>query len=116
MKVNIVESTAVAERYDIRFIPTIALFDNGMIIARYVGPASRATLESILDSALARGAKVATVAATDRSVVGTLHGVMVLLRRLARDKELKPRGVRELRVDTSCCVSCFNSDIAWDDA
>lgn len=112
VKVNIDESTTVAERYDIQFIPTIALFDNGMMIARYVGPVPRATLESILDSALAHRAKVATVATTDRSVVGTrkpsrlgvfnvfvldpviacatklphvsLHRVMVLLRRLAR--------------------------------
>ncbi len=112
IKVNIDESTAVAERYDIQFIPTIALFDNGMMIARYVGPAPRATLESILDSALAHRANVATVATADRSVVGTrkpsrlgvfsvfaldqaiacarklphvsLRGVMVLLRRLAQ--------------------------------
>ena len=68
VKVDIDESAATAERYDIRCIPTIALFDNGVVVARYAGPAPRAALEEILDAALARRAKGAAGATTGRSV------------------------------------------------
>ncbi|MEO6878415.1 MAG: thioredoxin domain-containing protein [Gemmatimonadaceae bacterium] len=68
VKVNIDESTAAAARYDIEFIPTIALFDNGTMVARHVGPAPRATLEALLNDAIARRATVAHGATPSRHV------------------------------------------------
>lgn len=68
VKVNIDESTAAAARYDIQFIPTIALFDNGTMVARRVGPAPIATLEALLNDAIVRRATGAHAAATSQRV------------------------------------------------
>lgn len=101
VKVNIDESAATAARHDIQFIPTIALFDNGTIVARHVGPAPRATLEALLDDAIARRAELATDATTRVGVLDvfvfdpviscatglphiSLRRVRVLMRRYAR--------------------------------
>ncbi len=51
-KLNVDESSDLAERYGVMSVPTLILFRNGQEVKRTVGLQSRAALEALLDSAL----------------------------------------------------------------
>ena len=53
VKVNIDESTAVAQKYGIMSIPTLIIFKGGEISDKFVGPKPKATLQEALDAAKA---------------------------------------------------------------
>jgi thioredoxin 1 len=49
VKLNVDESPDIADKYDVRAIPTILLFENGEIRDRHVGVLSEGELKRILD-------------------------------------------------------------------
>ncbi len=52
VKVNVDESPAVAQRYGIQGIPTLALFQQGREVKRFVGVRPKAELAGALDKVL----------------------------------------------------------------
>jgi len=53
VKVNIDESTAVAQKYGIMSIPTLIIFKGGEIAEKFVGAKPKAALQEALDAAKA---------------------------------------------------------------
>jgi thioredoxin 1 len=51
-KVDVDENPAVAERYDVRSIPTLLVFKGGKVVGQMVGAGSRAKLEELMQRAL----------------------------------------------------------------
>lgn len=51
-KVNIDENQEIAQKYNIRGIPTLMLFRNGAVVATKVGALSKSQLTAFLDSNL----------------------------------------------------------------
>lgn len=49
-KVNLDENLELAERYDIRSIPTILFFRSGEVVDRITGAVSKAVLQDILNA------------------------------------------------------------------
>ena len=49
-KVNLDENLELAERYDIRSIPTVLFFRSGEVVDRITGAVSRAVLQDILNA------------------------------------------------------------------
>jgi thioredoxin 1 len=49
---DIEASPAIAERYEVRNIPTLLVFKNGQVVAQLVGAAPRAKIEEALRKAL----------------------------------------------------------------
>lgn len=53
VKVNVDKANAIASKYSVYSIPTMAVFRDGKIVTQQVGAASKETLKSTIDSAIA---------------------------------------------------------------
>lgn len=51
-KLDVDENPGVAERYDVRSIPTLLVFKGGEVVGQMVGAGSRAKLEELVQRAL----------------------------------------------------------------
>jgi len=51
-KLDVDENPSIAERYDVRSIPTLLVFKGGKVVGQIVGAASRAKLEELVQRAL----------------------------------------------------------------
>ena len=49
VKVNVDENNELAQKYNIFSIPTLAIFDNGKVIAQAAGAASKDSIRSYID-------------------------------------------------------------------
>jgi thioredoxin 1 len=52
-KMNVAENFATASEYSISGIPTLMIFKNGQVVARFMGAQPKARLQAALDEALA---------------------------------------------------------------
>ncbi len=50
VKVNIDEAPEIAQRYGVRSIPTLALFENGEVVQTHVGTATESQLTALTDA------------------------------------------------------------------
>jgi len=52
VKVNVDENNEIASKYNVFSIPTLAIFNNGQIVAQQVGAASKSSYKNMIDKIL----------------------------------------------------------------